>query len=135
MDDTHFTLMFDGGSRGNPGVCGSGYVIFNNNNNVVYEGFQKVSDKNTNNFAEYMGIILGLELALENKIENIHIKGDSLLVINQLTGKWKVKSANIKALYTKATSLLEQFNIVSLHHVRRENNKLADSLANTAMDQ
>ena len=133
MNNQHYTLMFDGGSRGNPGLCGSGYVILNNET-VEYEGYQKVSDKNTNNFAEYMGIILGMELALEKDINILHIKGDSLLVINQLTGKWKVKSNSINALYTKAKTLLDQFKMVTLSHVKRENNKLADALANKAMD-
>lgn len=133
MDNVHYTLMFDGGSRGNPGLCGSGYVILNNEK-VEYEGYQKVSDNNTNNFAEYMGVILGMELALENDINILHIKGDSLLVINQLTGKWKVKSDNIKGLYTKAKTLIDQFKMVTLSHLKRENNKLADALANKAMD-
>ena len=133
MNTQHYTLMFDGGSRGNPGLCGSGYVILNNDG-IEYEGYQKVSDKNTNNFAEYMGIILGMKMALEHDINILHVKGDSLLVINQLTGKWKVKSDNIKGLYTQAKTLLEQFKMVTLSHVKRENNKLADALANKAMD-
>ena len=132
-NSVHYTLMFDGGSRGNPGVCGSGYVILLENK-VMYSGCKKVSLKNTNNYAEYMAIILGMELALENNIENLHIKGDSLLVINQLTGKWKVKSENMKEVYGMAKTLLEKFNIVTLNHVKREHNKLADALANKAMD-
>ena len=81
-----------------------------------------------------MGIILGMKLALEHDIDILHIKGDSLLVINQLTGKWKVKSDTIKTLYTQAKTLLGQFKMVTLSHVKRENNKLADALANKAMD-
>lgn len=98
MDNTHYTLMFDGGSRGNPGICGSGFVIYNGESEV-WQGYKKVSEKNTNNYAEYMGVILGLAFAIDKKIEYLHVKGDSLLVINQLLGKWKVNSNNLKPLY------------------------------------
>lgn len=134
MDNDHYTLMFDGGSRGNPGLCGCGYVILKDDV-VVWEGYKKVSDNNTNNFAEYMGIILGLEIAVENNIQTLHIKGDSLLVINQLVGKWKVNSSNLKPLYISAKALLEKINMVTLGHVKRDKNKLADKLANKAMDE
>ena len=134
MDNDHYTLMFDGGSRGNPGLCGCGYAILKDDV-VVWEGYKKVSDNNTNNFAEYMGIILGLELAVENNIQTLHIKGDSLLVINQLVGKWKVNSSNLKPLYIAAKALLEKINMVTLSHVKRDKNKIADKLANKAMDE
>ena len=134
MDNDHYTLMFDGGSRGNPGLCGCGYVILKDDI-VMWEGFKKVSDNNTNNFAEYMGIILGLELAVENNIKTLHIKGDSLLVINQLVGKWKVSSNNLKPLYNAAKTLLAKINMVTLGHVKRDKNKIADRLANRAMDE
>ena len=134
MDSKHYTLMFDGGSRGNPGICGSGFVIYHNNN-TIWEGCQKVSDNNTNNFAEYMGLILGLEFAIDNKIDILHIKGDSLLVINQLLGKWKVRSANIIPLYNKATALCKTFKLITCTHVKRDKNKHADRLANKAMDE
>lgn len=134
MDNDHYTLMFDGGSRGNPGLCGCGYAILKDDV-VVWEGYKKVSDNNTNNFAEYMGIILGLEHAVENNIQTLHIKGDSLLVINQLVGKWKVNSSNLKPLYIEAKALLEKINMVTLGHVKRDKNKIADKLANKAMDE
>ena len=134
MDNDHYTLMFDGGSRGNPGLCGCGYAILKDDV-VVWEGYKKVSDNNTNNFAEYMGIILGLELAVENNIQTLHIKGDSLLVINQLVGKWKVNSSNLKPLYIAAKALLDKINMVTLGHVKRDKNKIAEKLANKAMDE
>ena len=122
--------MFDGGSRGNPGVCGSGYVIYNNNDNdtPVWQGCKKVSENNTNNYAEYMALILGLEIATENNIVNLHIKGDSLLVVNQLLGKWKVSSETIKPLYLKAKELISKISVVTIRHVKRELNKVADKL-------
>lgn len=133
MDETHYTLMFDGGSRGNPGKCGCGFIILNDVI-VVHEGYELVSDNNTNNFAEYMALILGLELAIKNNIKILHIIGDSMLVVNQLTGKWKVHSDNIKPLFNKANKLLKSFEFVTLKHVKRDKNKLADALANKAMD-
>lgn len=131
--DIHYTLMFDGGSRGNPGVCGSGFVIYKGQE-ICWEGCKKVSENNTNNYAEYMGIILGMAFAIEKNIQYLHIKGDSLLVINQLLGKWKVNSDNIKPLYNKAKELLAHFKVVTINHVKREQNKYADKLANKAMD-
>ena len=130
---THYTLMFDGGSRGNPGVCGSGFVIYEGGT-PRWQGFEKVSEHDTNNYAEYMGVILGMEFALQKNIEYLHIKGDSLLVINQLLGKWKINSANLKPLYEKAKELLKQIKMVTLSHVRRDKNQIADKLANRAMD-
>jgi len=132
--EPHYTLMFDGGSRGNPGVCGSGYVIYNNDT-PVWQGCKKVSENNTNNYAEYMALILGLEIAVKNKIIHLHIKGDSLLVVNQLLGKWKVSSETIKPLYLKAKELISNIKVVTIRHVKRELNKVADKLANKAMDE
>mgnify|MGYP001328970857 CR=1 FL=1 len=132
--ESHYTLMFDGGSRGNPGVCGSGFVIYKGEE-ILWEGYKKVSENNTNNYAEYMGIILGMAFAISKNIEYLHIKGDSLLVINQLLGKWKVNSDNIKPLYSQATELLARFKVVTINHVKRANNKYADKLANKAMDE
>jgi deoxyadenosine/deoxycytidine kinase/ribonuclease HI len=131
---THHTLMFDGGSRGNPGICGSGFVIYDGDT-LVWQGYKKVSENNTNNYAEYMGIILGLEMACEKEITYLHIKGDSLLVINQLLGKWKLKSDHLKPLYKRAKTLLANIKMVTISHVKREQNQIADKLANKAMDE
>jgi len=134
MEEAHYTLMFDGGSRGNPGICGSGFVIYEEEIQK-WQGYKKVSEKNTNNFAEYMGIILGMAFSIEKDIKNLHVKGDSLLVVNQLLGKWKVNSPNLKPLYKKATELMKEFNVLTISHVKRDKNKVADSLANKAMDE
>lgn len=134
MDTNHYTLMFDGGSRGNPGLCGSGFVIYKDEISM-WQGCKKVSDKNTNNFAEYMGLILGLAFAIDKGIEYLHVKGDSLLVINQLLGKWKVNSKNIEPLFKQAKKLVSTFKVITFNHVKREQNKVADMLANKAMDE
>jgi len=125
--------MFDGGSRGNPGICGCGFVIYMNNN-IIAEDYCVVSENNTNNYAEYMALILGLIKANELGITNLLIKGDSKLVINQVTGKFKVKSDNLINLYIEAKKLLINFNYVAFEHIKRNLNKVADKLANKAMD-
>ena len=129
----NYTLMFDGGSRGNPGICGCGFVIYMNNN-IIAEDYCVVSENNTNNYAEYMALILGLIKANELGITNLLIKGDSKLVINQVTGKFKVKSDNLINLYIEAKKLLINFNYVAFEHIKRNLNKVADKLANKAMD-
>lgn len=134
MGDSHYTMMFDGGSRGNPGICGSGFVIYEGDT-PKWEGCKKVSENNTNNYAEYMGIILGMAFSIEKDIKKIHIKGDSLLVVNQLLGKWNVNSKNLKPLYEQAKNLMKLFDMITINHVKREQNKIADSLANKAMDE
>lgn len=133
---TTSVLRFDGGSRGNPGKAGCGFVIYNSatDDTKIIEGWQYLGDKNTNNYAEYYGIILGLQEALSKGLKNLHIEGDSLLVINQLLGKWKVKAENLQPLYEKAKELLKQFDNYTLTQIPRNKNKVADKLANYAMD-
>jgi ribonuclease HI len=127
------TLMFDGGSRGNPGICGSGFVLYKNNE-IIAEESSLVSDNNTNNFAEYMALILGLTKAKILNIKYLNVKGDSQLVINQVTGKYKVNSENLKPLHKKAVELINAFDVVLFEHIKRNLNKFADKLANNAMD-
>tara|TARA_Y100000768_G_C23990257_1_gene691984 strand:- start:1885 stop:2973 length:1089 start_codon:yes stop_codon:yes gene_type:complete len=128
-----YVLMFDGGSRGNPGLCGIGYVIYKNNN-IIYEFGEVVSKSNTNNYAEYIGVINGLKRALIMNIKSIHIKGDSKLILSQLNGDYKCKSPNLIPLYNEAIELIKQFTKYSFEHVLREKNTVADGLANKAMD-
>ncbi|NEN97829.1 MAG: ribonuclease HI family protein, partial [Moorea sp. SIO3I7] len=89
----------------------------------------------TNNEAEYTGAILGLEKALEIGAGQVVLKGDSQLVINQLKGTWRVKTPHLRPLWTKAKSLLNQFDSVQLEWIPRAQNSEADAVANQAMDQ
>lgn len=131
-----YNIYFDGASRGNPGLCSSAGVILDNDNNIL---FSKTSrhDYNTNNYAEYYGLINGLELAIENNlIENeITVFGDSLLIINQTNKKWQCKSNNLIPLYEKVQSLIVNFNNIKFIHIKRNLNKLADSLCNIELDK
>jgi ribonuclease HI len=126
-------LMFDGGSRGNPGLCGAGYVL-TKQKDILYEGSDIVATNNTNNYAEYMALFLGLSKARELGITSLNVKGDSQLVINQVTGVYAVKSSNLEAIYKATTELMGLFESVEFEHVKRGLNKHADALANKAMD-
>lgn len=127
-------LQFDGGSRGNPGVSGSGSVIYFRSselwNRSVYLG-----DYHTNNYAEYYGLIVGLIGAKELKIRDLKIQGDSNLIINQVTGKFNIKSETLIPLHQRVLKELKHFDNVVFEHIYRNKNKRADELANIAMDK
>jgi ribonuclease HI len=93
-----------------------------------------LGDNFTNNVAEYFSLLLGLEEATKRHILHLEVQGDSLLVINQVTGKWKVKNDNLKKLCNKAKYFKNKFNFITFSHIYREGNKRADELANQALD-
>ncbi len=127
-------LMFDGGSRGNPGPSGCGYVLMYSDESKIIISGSEFLGKNTNNYAEYMGMILGIQKALELDIENLIIKGDSQLVIKQMLKQYSVKAPNLIPLYNQATNLILGFQDTKFYHIKRNLNTLADKLANDAMD-
>ena len=90
-------LQFDGGSRGNPGISGAGAVIYVDNEEKI-SACIPVFEQITNNQAEYLGLKEGLKIAVEEGFKIIKIQGDSLLVINQVKGTWKVKNKNLKII-------------------------------------
>jgi ribonuclease HI len=134
-DSPSHKLMFDGGSRGNPGICGCGYVIYEGGERVLLTGHKVVSNHNTSNFAEYMALILGLQEAIEKGIEELYVEGDSMLVIKQVRNEWAVKSPNLIPLYKEVKELCNSFTNIKFEHVKRENNKTADALVNKALDE
>ncbi len=128
-------LYFDGCSKGNPGRAGAGAVIYKNNKdltsiNELYSHSKFVGEKETNNVAEYTGLIIGLKDALQLNIHHLDVNGDSQLVIRQMQGKYGVKSPSLLKLYQEAKTLERQFDSITYHHVYRKDNKKADSLAN-----
>ena len=133
-NEDNYILMFDGGSRGNPGPAGCGFVIYNHKYRLVCEGSKSLGIQ-TNNYAEYMGLILGVKKAKELKLNNLIIKGDSLLIINQLNGTYAVNSENLKPLIQEAVNILKELNNVQYIHIKRNKNTVADRLANQAMDK
>ena len=129
-----YILTFDGASRGNPGQCGIGYVIWKNSD-IIFEGKDYVHDKNTNNHAEYLALIMGIEKCIELNIYNLTIQGDSNLVIKQINNEYKTESSNLIPLYNRVNELFENININSCKHIRRNQNSHADKLANQAIDE
>lgn len=131
--DPIYTLNFDGCSKGNPGRGGAGAVIYKDEKEI-WSGATFVGANVTNNYAEYSGLILGLKTALEMKIKNLDVRGDSDLVIKQMKKIYKVKSPNIYPLYLEATNIAKIFDKIEFTHVYRENNKRADELSNDGLD-
>ena len=129
-----YKLMFDGCSRGNPGLAGAGAVIYHFGKEV-WSGDFFVGENFTNNHAEYAGLILGLQQAKAFGINNIKVEGDSMLVINQMKGIYKCKSANLIELYDKAKELEGSFENIEFDHILRNKNKRADQLSNIAVDK
>jgi ribonuclease HI len=127
-----YTLFFDGCSKGNPGKAGAGAVIYRNQIEI-YSQSSFVGEKTTNNVAEYSGLIMGLEKAVGLNINRLHVKGDSMLVIRQLRGEFKVNSPSIVPLFQRAKQLEKQIGQVTYEHVYREYNKRADQLANEGL--
>jgi len=127
------TAYFDGGARGNPGPAGYGVYIVDDLGNVLAElsGALGIA---TNNVAEYHGLITALQWAVDRDLKQVAIKGDSLLLIEQMRGNYKVKNEGLKPLYLRARMLVMQIGDVTFEHVRREQNKEADRLSNAGMD-
>ena len=129
-----FKMNFDGCSKSNPGLAGAGYSI-SDGRKEVYFGHFFVGENATNNHAEYAGLIFGLQQAVEFGIKRMIVEGDSLLVINQMTGQYKCKSSNLIELYEKAKELEKQFEELHFNHILRNENKRADQLSNIAVDE
>jgi ribonuclease HI len=129
-----YTLFFDGASRGNPGKAAAGAVLYGSDKTIVGEVSTYLGVK-TNNQAEYIALVLGLQKAITLGIKNIHVYGDSLLVIKQMKGEYKVKNAKLLVYYKNATTLAKSFESISFTHVQRHLNAVADKLANDAFLQ
>ena len=127
-----YRMNFDGCSKGNPGLCGAGAVIYHNDNEIWSRSFF-VGENATNNRAEYAGLILGLQQAAEYGIKNLHVQGDSQLVINQMNGLYQCSSPNLIELYQRAKELETNFEKVYYEHILRHLNKRADYLSNVAI--
>jgi ribonuclease HI len=124
----------DGAARGNPGLSGAGAVLVEPSGQVV-DRIGKFLGTQTNNFAEYMGLLLGLRRARELGVREIEVFADSELMIRQLSGRYQVRSASLRPLYEEAVRLLNEFGRVKLVHVPREMNSAADELSNRAIDE
>lgn len=130
------TFIFsDGGSRGNPGPSAAAFIIFSGNKqNVLSQGGAYLG-VTTNNQAEYHGVRLGLERALELGVKNIEFCIDSLLVVNQLNGMYKIKNRELWPINERIHTLIIKFDRVIFTHVPREQNQQADLLVNKILDE
>lgn len=126
-------LFADGAARGNPGPAGSGAVLLDEDGHVIAELTRHLGHA-TNNVAEYTALIIGLEEAQRRGIDDIDIRMDSMLVVRQMQGAWKVKHPNMKPLALRAGELLASFPRRTIEHVPREENLIADALSNKAID-
>jgi len=127
-----YVMNFDGCSKGNPGPAGAGAVIYQNGIEI-WGACEFVGKKETNNMAEYAGLILGMKEAVHRNIRKIAIKGDSLLVIKQMRCEYKVKSENLLESFTQAKKLEKNFDVITYDHVYRTENKRADELSNDGL--
>ena len=128
------TANVDGGARGNPGPAGYGAIIKDAGGQVLAELYAGIG-LNTNNVAEYQGLIAALEWALAHGHRRLHVKSDSLLIVQQMLGKYRVKHEGLIPLNQKARRLADAIGHVTFEHVRRELNQEADHLSNLGMDQ
>lgn len=126
----------DGGARGNPGPAGIGIVIQDEFGAVLAEVKQYVGDHQTNNWAEYEAVIIAFGKLFEMLLRDhdIEFRLDSLLVVEQLMGNWKIKDAELKKQVARVRDLMKDFSRVTFVHISREENAEADRLVNEALD-
>ncbi|MEE8128961.1 MAG: ribonuclease HI family protein, partial [Vicinamibacterales bacterium] len=123
----------DGGSRGNPGPAGYGVHIERADGTVVE--LKEPVGVATNNVAEYRGLLAALTWATRHGVDRLQVRSDSLLLVKQMRGEYRVKHAGLRPLWQEASDLVRRIRDVQFEHVRRELNKDADRLANEAMDE
>ena len=126
-------MFADGGSRGNPGPSASGYVLMDMDNNILFKSGVYLGIT-TNNQAEYQALKFGLEAAQKAGAREVAVHMDSMLVVNQMKGIFKVKNRDLWPIHESIQEIAKQFKKVTYTHVPRELNKLADAEVNTTLD-
>jgi ribonuclease HI len=141
FSDTHaaappagvYLANIDGASRGNPGPAAYAVVLRDPDGKIVLELAKKIG-RETNNVAEYYGLLAALDYAISHGIAALRVRSDSELLVRQMQGRYKVKSTDLKPLHEHAAKLSRQLGYFAIEHVRRESNRDADGLANVALD-
>ena len=128
-----FTAYIDGASRGNPGPASYAVVLKQPDGKVALE-LGKYFGRATNNVAEYYGLINALDSAASRGVTRLRVRSDSELLVRQIEGRYKVKSADLKPLFERAQKLARGFAYFSIEYIPREQNREADRLANQALD-
>ncbi len=124
----------DGGARGNPGPAGYGVVLEDAHGRPVAELSQYLG-RQTNNFAEYSGLLAALAYAVEHGCKALKVISDSELLVRQLKGIYKVRDPRLREMYDRAQTMIRKLDWFRIEHARREHNREADRLANQAMDR
>src|SRR5437762_9128031 len=124
----------DGGERGNPGPAGYGVVIHDEGGRKI-AALSEYLGHQTNNFAEYQGLIAALEYAVKHGHKALKLVSDSELLVRQMKGIYKVKNAALQDLHARAKELIAKLDSFQIEHALREHNHEADRLANEAMDK
>jgi ribonuclease HI len=128
------TAYTDGGARGNPGPAGYGVVIADEDDEIIAELKGSLGHA-TNNVAEYAGLLAALRYAVEHGHPRVRVRSDSLLMVQQMRGVYRVKNQGLQPLHQEAQRLVTQLERVQFEHVARSANGRADALANKAMDE
>jgi len=134
LDTTRLRIFCDGAARGNPGPAGAGAVLYTADGRLV-ERLGRYLGHKTNNHAEYQGLLLGLQRAVELGAREVEVYADSELLVRQLRGEYRVRSKGLLPLWQRARELLGRFDRVRLAHVPREKNREADEMSNRAIDE
>lgn len=132
--DSFLIAHIDGGARGNPGPAGYGVVITDQAGRKV-AALSEYLGHQTNNYAEYSGLLAALDYALKHGHKALKVVADSELLVKQIRGEYKVKSPSLLELYQRARKMIGQLEWFSIQHVLRGGNQEADRLANLAMDK
>jgi len=129
-----YQANIDGGSRGNPGPAAYGVVIRDGKGEIVAR-LKKYIGSNTNNVAEYFGLIAALDFAQTHGVRALRVESDSELMVKQMRGQYKVKSGDLKPLFERAKKMSQGLESFRIDHVYREQNREADALVNQALDE
>lgn len=135
MTEKELKLYTDGCARGNPGPAGAGYIITDMKGNFIGEGSKFLGKSETNNQAEYGALIVGLSRCRNHSKGIIHVYSDSELMVKQLNGAYRINKPHLRELAKNVRLLMEGFQKVTFHHIKRGKNARADALANKAVDE
>ncbi len=133
MNAKSIVIWVDGAARGNPGPAAIGAVIKDEHGATLARISQRIG-KTTNNQAEYRALIAALEKAVQLGARRVSVYSDSELVVRQITGRYRVKKAELKPLFQKVTQLQSRLESFSIGHIPRRQNTEADRLTNAALD-
>jgi len=127
------TLYTDGGSRGNPGPAALGFELTVGKQKPIAVG--RYIGSTTNNQAEYQALIAGLKRARKEKVTHLKCYLDSELIVKQISREYRVRDKDLRPLFDNVCKLIEKFDNISFTHIRRNKNKVADSMVNEALDR